>query len=484
MRPTKKTPVADGELLLTAITESPTNPRRRFDAAQLDELAASIREIGLVQPILVRPLGPETYELVCGARRLRAARQAGLQAVPAIVRTLTDLEAAHCQVVENSQRADVSPVEEARAFAALRELGEASDETAARIGRPGRYVRDRLNLLELPEPVVDLIDAGGIHLGAALQLCRLSPSQIDEVSKQLIEEADDDPWTLNDLRMLVRTWERRLSDAPWALDDATLAPEAAGPCSKCHFRTDLQVQLFDHAVETPRCTHAPCWTTRLAAHWERVVTAADARVMDKIPKAESTLNAYAKDGDAHIYADKLGQIAGAKPVLVPREYGDGYKEHYLRSEVLEGLRDNGREDLAEQLEAQAPGTTGDKELRAAQKALERQREAIIIHVADVAPMVSDSVLLPLLVRAYVMSSTRDKKALERRGAWTKDEDVKAALETWLETASADDCRAFLAECIVASIPTWYNGLDKGIWPELAALAEDHDPAGAKPTEDA
>lgn len=135
-------------LPLDRIRESQTNPRQRFD--DLEELAASIRTHGLLQPILVRPVLKD-FELVVGARRLRAARLAGLSSVPAQVKPLDDRSAREVQIIENLQRQDVHPLEEADGYKALLESAPSCtiDEIAAKVGKSKAYVYQRLSLTRL-----------------------------------------------------------------------------------------------------------------------------------------------------------------------------------------------------------------------------------------------------------------------------------------------------------------------------------------------
>ena len=140
---------------LATIRESKTNPRRFFDEAKLAELADNIKQHGVLQPILLRPLpdgGSGTYELVAGTRRYRASKLAKRESIPATVRELTDAQALELQVIENVQRVDVHPLDEAQGYAALIELQPDAytvETIAARVGRSPAYVNGRLRLIQL-----------------------------------------------------------------------------------------------------------------------------------------------------------------------------------------------------------------------------------------------------------------------------------------------------------------------------------------------
>lgn len=162
-------------LPLSAIRPNPAQPRRRFSEEALEELAASIREKGLLQPLLVRPKG-DGYELVAGERRFRAAQMAGLQEVPALVRDLTDPEALELALVENLQREDLSPVEEARGYQALLGMGLTQEEVAKRVGKARSTVANALRLLQLPEEALEALEEGQITPGHARALLMLEPA--------------------------------------------------------------------------------------------------------------------------------------------------------------------------------------------------------------------------------------------------------------------------------------------------------------------
>ena len=154
------------EILIIEISPSPYQPRIHFDESELDELAASIKEKGVLQPITVRPVqGKATpYELVMGERRLRASKKAGNETVRSIVKVLTDEEARDITLVENLQRKDLTPMEEARGIQAHVEAnGNNKSETARVIGKSISYVDGKLVLLTLPREVQNMLEAGIIN---------------------------------------------------------------------------------------------------------------------------------------------------------------------------------------------------------------------------------------------------------------------------------------------------------------------------------
>lgn len=154
------------ELPVELIRPNPNQPRRHFDEEALVGLSESLRERGVLQPVLVRPVPGGTYELVAGERRWRAARLAGLETLPAVVRAHDDDESLELALIENMARQDLSPVEEARACAMLvDELGLTREEVGRRVGRSRVAVSNLVRLLSLPDDVLDLLAAGQLSEG-------------------------------------------------------------------------------------------------------------------------------------------------------------------------------------------------------------------------------------------------------------------------------------------------------------------------------
>jgi len=152
---------------------NPRNPRRKFSDDELDELAASIKERGIIQPVVVRAVrgAKDAYEIIAGERRWRAAQRAGLHDVPIVPLEATDSEALELAIIENVQRSDLNPLEEAGGYQALvSEYHHSHDEIAKIVGKSRSHVTNTLRLLKLPESVKAYIDAGKISAGAARML--------------------------------------------------------------------------------------------------------------------------------------------------------------------------------------------------------------------------------------------------------------------------------------------------------------------------
>jgi ParB family chromosome partitioning protein len=156
-----------------ALRPNPRNPRRAFPNAELDELVASLRERGIIQPIVARPVhgAADVYEIIAGERRWRAAQRAGLHEVPVVIIEANDAEALQLAIIENVQRADLNPLEEAEGYRSLiEEFGNSQDEIAKIVGKSRSHVANTLRLLKLPETIKSYIHAGKLFAGHARML--------------------------------------------------------------------------------------------------------------------------------------------------------------------------------------------------------------------------------------------------------------------------------------------------------------------------
>jgi ParB family chromosome partitioning protein len=178
-----------GQLAVAALRPGKYQPRTRMDEASLAELADSIRSSGVIQPIIVRPVSDTQYEILAGERRWRAARIAGLEKVPVVIREVPDEAALGIGLIENIQREDLNPIEEANGLARL--IGEfklTHEEVAKAIGRSRAGVTNLLRLLELAPAVQEMVQDGHIDMGHARALLSLSKSRQVELAHQIAEK--------------------------------------------------------------------------------------------------------------------------------------------------------------------------------------------------------------------------------------------------------------------------------------------------------
>jgi ParB family chromosome partitioning protein len=303
-------------LPLSILTESKTNPRRIFNEGALKELAESIRSQGVLSPLLVRPLNERSFEIVAGARRYRAAQLAEAATVPVRIVNLTDAQALEAQLIENLQRRDVHPLEEAQGFRALLNLEEPKysiEQIAARVGNSPGYVAQRVKLTELTPEVIDAFVKDEIGVGHALLLAKL---QLDEQELALAACFHED-WntngkpkrTLLPVRQLKEWIEQNvmlvLKDAPFSKTDPSLNSEA-GACVDCPKRTGANVLLFADVAEDA-CTDPACYQTKLDGHVAQTIAAK--------PKLVQISTAYvpAAEGSAALSRNKYIEIRQQDP---------------------------------------------------------------------------------------------------------------------------------------------------------------------------
>jgi len=276
---------------VTALTESSSNPRKRFDETSLSELAASFKAQGVLAPLLVRELDESKYEVIAGARRLRAAKIAELKNVPVRIVKLTDAEAVEAQCVENLQREDIHPLEEALGFKSLLELGAPYNiaHIAARSGKSEAYIYGRLKLADLIPPVAEAFLKDEITIGHALLIAKLQTSQQQEAfgaafrgmwtsegnSQVLIPVRELAAWIESNILL-------QLASVPFDKQDETLVP-AAGSCLNCPKRTGFNKLLFAD-VRKDSCTDPQCFRAKVDAHV--------AKTMEKKPELVKISSAW------------------------------------------------------------------------------------------------------------------------------------------------------------------------------------------------
>ena len=299
------------------IDESPTNPRKSFSFKSAADLAADVKKRGILQPVLTRPHPTLSgrHELVFGARRFRAARLAGLEEIPAFVRVMTDAEVLETQIVENNQRDDITPLEEAEGYEQLHNaFGYSTELIASKINRPKSYVYGRMKLCALvPEARQSLAD-GKISVSVAGLVARLPPKlQLEALEEVEPYEGDDEPTTFREAsNMIQRRFMLQLDEAPWSLTDKKLLP-AAGSCAACPKRTGNQPELFADVKAKDTCTDPSCFAEKKEAHWVQIKTKAEAegrKVLSEKETQKVAMHGFVSpatgfiDLNAHCYAAK------------------------------------------------------------------------------------------------------------------------------------------------------------------------------------
>ncbi len=280
------------DISLSRIQESKTNPRRQFDQTKLAELADNIRQYGVLQPVLVRPLPdgePDSFELVAGARRYRASKLAGRDSIPASVRELSDTQCLELQLIENLQRADVHELDEARGYAALIRLQPdiyTVEILAEKIGRSEKYVYARLRLTHLVEEVQQAFYTGKLTVAHAFEIARLQPNDQRRALQEcfpghrtataLLKDAKAQAVTVRQLREWVeREVHLDITNAPFDPQDEALLP-TAGSCAKCPKRTGNNPLLFPEVRQESICTDRNCYHMKIDALVQIRVTGLEA----------------------------------------------------------------------------------------------------------------------------------------------------------------------------------------------------------------
>ena len=215
------------EVDLDSIVPGPMQPRTTFDEASLQNLADSIRAHGIVQPLLVRRRG-DGYELVAGERRWRAAKLAGLSRVPVVIKDVPDESLLEIALIENIQREDLNPIEEAQAYKKLIEnVGLTQEALASRVGRDRSYITNYLRLLRLPDDLQQLVKEGRLSTGHARTLLALSHLDLQRrVARQIIEGGLSVRATEHLVHKVIEQKPARMASAPRPIDPNIRAAEA------------------------------------------------------------------------------------------------------------------------------------------------------------------------------------------------------------------------------------------------------------------
>ena len=269
------------DIPLERIRESKTNPRTQFDQGKLAELADNIREHGVLQPILVRPLpqgAAGIYELVAGARRYRASKLAGRESIPATVRELTDTQCLEMQLIENLQRAEVHELDEAQGYAALMQLQPETytvETISAKVNKSQAYVYGRLRLTQLIPEAKQAFYEAKMTVAHAFEIARLQPTDQRRALQEcfphhrnaasILKDKKAEAVTVRELREWIeREIHLDLTNAPFDPQDETLLP-SAGACARCPKRTGNNPLLFPEVRLKSICTDRDCYRTKVEA---------------------------------------------------------------------------------------------------------------------------------------------------------------------------------------------------------------------------
>lgn len=326
------------EIAVSRMRPSPYN-RKRFDETAMHELAESVRQKGVVQPILVRPIPEEAggvqYEIVAGERRYRASKIAELASIPAVVRELDDAQAAEIRAVENLQREDVHPIEEALGYEDLVKNHKYSvQQLAEKVGKSKAYISARLKLCTLEPEARKAFFDGKLTPSTALLVARIP---VKALQTKAVKEITQLKWNGESMSAreagdhVQRHYMLRLKEAPFKTSDTELLPKA-GACTTCPKRTGNQPELFSDVDSADVCTDPECFGLKREA-WAGIrieeAKAKGQKVIDGkaakqiFPSPYGSASGGYEDLNSKNYSDpktrtwkQLAKAAGVEPVLV------------------------------------------------------------------------------------------------------------------------------------------------------------------------
>lgn len=289
------------DLPLRLIMPTPDNPRKFVKDQAFKELVENVKKHGILQPGIARPHPQESgyYDLRAGERRFRAAVDAGLAAMPVIVRDLSDQEAMEITVIENMHRKDLTPIEEAKGVQRLLDVGKDPEVIAAEIGKDKRWVLRRARLSSLTRDWVLAAEEHSLPAAHLELIARYTSEQQDDLYHELVsvsymlDEMFFQSGSLDALKTNLASRHRELAKVPWDLNDAVLYP-IAGACSTCTKRSSCNPELFDHdrsdAKKKPgdTCLDADCFNHKMRVHNDRE----EQRLVEKHPNALKVHDGY------------------------------------------------------------------------------------------------------------------------------------------------------------------------------------------------
>lgn len=473
--------------------ESPTNPRRDTSEAALAELAESIRQHGILQPLVVRKTSTDgDFEVVCGSRRLRAARLAGLEEVPVTVRELSDEAVRVVQLEENVQREDLSPIDEAEGYQQLLNLNRSVEEISASCHKSKATIYGRLQLLNLPDAAVEALRSGQMPASIATLIGRIPVQELrEQATEEILEGRMYSGVCMNfeDAKQLIRDrFTNRLQGAPFDPTDSDLLPDVRA-CANCPNRTGSNVDLFGDLAagdggSPDVCTMPPCFDRKRKANAEKVLQEAKLKGLKVLSEKEREKvfphgrihvvdGKYLELGDEcradsrrRTWAELLGEET---PEIVVAVDGAGAVHHLVRrKEAQAALEAKCAWARPRQSSGSAPGQQSAWEIR--RETADRSRRDILSAVVTVAEgdkmrtpsqnvwqalaavAVSDATYhQPELVEeAAIRRSLLPEAGSAATSKKTPSQRIAGFLLSWLEEAGGSGARGLLFELLLGN----------------------------------
>jgi ParB/RepB/Spo0J family partition protein len=474
-------------MALSELVESDTNPRKHFTG--LDELAASIAKVGILVPLLVRPNEGQTYEVVAGHRRFRAAQLAGLTEVPVDVRELSDVQTLEVQLIENVQRSDLSPLEEADGYQRLMEVaGYTAEQVAAKAGKSKAWVYSRLKLLALGPEGRKMLEGGALGATVAIALARI-PSHLDQ-SKALERLVDkESPLSTREaLEYLQEEFCVALKGAPFDRKDSMLLPDAPA-CVACPKRSGAGTPgIYDDLSSGDWCTDSKCFLAKCRASWDYKSArfekdGAEALTIEqgaKLFKHENTLGYGSKyvlaaepvseDSKKRTWAELLEKVPEEdKPKLfVAPDANMALRKLYVHDDALHAVAKCLGLKWAEKKKAQAE----EKEKRSDPEANADEAEARLLRdevVRDVVFAAAAKVRKEGMTPAMARLVARAELAASEFTEYLDEREVRAGkAEEWLREANQNEALAYVT---ANALQHWVGGTWGGFAEELTDVAK-------------
>lgn len=467
-----------GDVPMECIRASKTNPRKIFDDDALDDLAASIKKHGVAQPILLRPIytdehGVTFFEVVAGERRFRASKRAGKKTIPAIVRKLSDAEALEIQVIENLQRQDLHPLEEAEGFEVLMfENAYSAEVMAEKTGKSKAYIYASLKLTELqPIPRKAFYD-GRLNKSTALLVARIPIKNLQEKCVDEISREYNPMSARQAAKHIEHNYMLDLTKAKFDQENGALNPGRGG-CAVCISRTGNQPEIFTD-ISADVCTDPVCFKAKTDEHIVRVLKLATENGQDVITGAAAKkikADRYSSLGGGYVSLDTIGEYQGQKGRTFRQILGDATPKSTLletpgTAEIIEIIKAS---DIAQLLKekgvvindksgkVQSEQSAREKEAEAKAK-LEREYRNTLFTEVHHASLMMNLVDADLRVIAGLMfnqlpGGTLPKKLVMDLHGWTDQtldhSDYRGNLRRAIDTLSQAQLNQFIRDCALS-----------------------------------
>lgn len=473
-------------IALEQIRPSKTNPRKHGRTPDPD-FVESIRVHGVLQPIVVTVAEEEGFfDIVFGEMRWAGSKLAGRESIRAIVRAMEPDEIFELQILENSARKDVHPLDEADAFAELLKRGYTQQRIADRLGRPLAYVVQRLKLRELSKECRKALDESKVTLSVALLLARIPDDKLQsDALGDVLQGSYDGPMTAAEAGKLIeQNFMLRLDQAPFDIAAADLVPKA-GPCTACPKRTGAQRELFADVKSPDLCTDPACHTSKVDALWKIKVKEAKAGGLEVL-EGKAADKAVGYDGTFRDLTDS--EYIGGKSKTVKQLLGKDLPPITLARDSRGTVRQLVKKsDLAKVLKQKAPaaanedteGDAIDKRRKNEERKLKLRRKAIQLAISAAtqkAKKMAIADLLPLIVEAFAARAWNEtqRAVLDSRGIASKAGNVEAQLTKLVRDANTNgDVAAIGLELAMRAFSPWHMhgnaGGGSGIWREALKL---------------